>query len=129
MERRHSRGQNYNDDHHIVHNRQEWELRPEGKLIRQTPSLIVHIPRSEHDYIHANSPAIPLLGIHALQRTANFFRPSGDTLTDISRLQSSIERAVKHPKSHEIETRLGHLAIESLDIQRLLIKEILKKIY
>ena len=115
------------DNHHIVHNRLEWEERPEGMLIRQTPSLIVHIPRDEHNWIHDNSPAIPTLSVHVLQRAARFFNPSGNTLTDVSRLQSSIERAVKHPRAHDIEQRLGYLAIEALEIQRLLVKEVFKR--
>lgn len=113
--------------HHIVHSRAEWSLRPEGKAIRGTPSLIVPMERSLHNEIHDNVPAIPMLGYHALARTLSRFEPTHDTLQTMENLMSAIEQSVDHPKAHIIEKHLADLAIWAIDLQRPFIGEAVQR--
>lgn len=114
------------DKHHAIHNRQEWNLRPEGMAIREHHTLLFEGPRSLHDELHANVPAVPLLGIHALQRTVSIWRPDEeDQMRSLENLQFAMERAVRHPKSHAIETQLAFLAIHAIDLQKPYLKEMI----
>jgi len=116
----------YKDGHHIIHNRMEWSLRPEAKLIRDTPSLIVRMDRSDHDEIHRYCPPVPLLGYHALIRTLQTFEQGETPLKTMDNLMYSIEIASKHPKAHEIEKQLANLAIWAIDLQRPFIAGVLQ---
>lgn len=111
------------DGHHILHNRQEWSLRPEASALRETPSLIPRIDREVHNEIHRVCPAVPLLGYHALLRTRSNFEPTGSTMKDIDNLQYAIEDAIQHPRSHPIERGLGDLALWAIDLQKPILKE------
>lgn len=114
------------DKHHVIHNRQEWNLRPEGMAIREHHTMLFEGPRSIHDELHANVPAVPLLGIHALQRTVSLWRPDEtDQMKSVENLQRAIERAVHHPRSHAIETQLGYLAVHAIDLQKPYLREML----
>lgn len=111
------------DGHHILHHRQEWSLRPYARQLRETPSLIPRIDRDAHESLHANCPPVPLLGHYALMGTVARFQPTGDTLRDISGLQSAMEQATRSSRFHPIERDLAGLAIEALDLQIPFIKE------
>ena len=106
------------DNHHILHYRREWDVRPEGQKIRATPSLIPRMERSVHNELHRECPPVPALGYHALQRVAHDFIPKGDTREDIDRLILSIERAGNHPKTHAIERDMGQLTIQAIEMQK-----------
>lgn len=108
----------FQDAHHIIHERKEWSLRPEAKSIRETPSLIVRMDRSEHNEIHRNCPAIPLLGYHALVRTRQAFEEGDSPLESMENLMTAIEAASKHPKANTIEKHLAELAVWAIDLQR-----------
>ena len=111
------RGRNYSDVHHIVHHRQEWELRPEGKAIRTAKGLMPRIYRPIHEDIHDNCPSIPLLGFEALRAVLSIYEPHEDTMKSLQRLMSAIEVSGKRPRSYPIERDLGELAIEALSLQ------------
>lgn len=113
----------YRDAHHILHNKQEWSLRPDAKTLREDPSLITSVTRAEHNEIHKNVPAVPLLGYHALQRTLAVYEPGGTNIESIDNLMKAIEHAADHPKAHIIEKHLAELAIWSIDLQRPFIAE------
>lgn len=117
----------YRDGHHILHNRQEWSLRPEAQYIREHPSLIPRIPREVHEELHKACPPVPLLGFYALKRTVKMWTPDNFTLASIDNLQFAIEDAAKHEKSHEIESQLAYLAIEALELQKPFIREGLRR--
>lgn len=118
------RRQPEHDGHHILHHRQEWTLRPEAAALRESPPLIVEIPRSLHNEIHKNVPPVPLLGHYALFRTLRAYNPvQGDSLASIDNLLLAIEEAARSPKSHAIEKTLAELAVEAIDLQRPYIKQ------
>lgn len=107
------------DKHHILNNRIEWECRPEAKALRQTPSLVPRIDRDVHEYLHRETPGVPLLGYHALIRVRRDFEPApGDTLESLHRLMASIDKAGAHERAHPIESDIALLAIECLTLQR-----------
>lgn len=107
------------DRHHILHNRQEWTLRPQAERLRETPQLVPLIDREVHEEIHRECPVVPLLGYHALNRVNGVFRPvKFDTLKTIDNLLLSIDYAVDHPKAHPLERQLGQLVIATIETQR-----------
>lgn len=112
------------DKHHVLHYRQEWTLRPNAERLRESPPLIPEIPREIHNEIHANTPAVPLLGHHALLHTAKFYRPIPyDTLGSMDNLMFAMEEAARHERAHPIERDLAELAIQAVDLQRPYIRE------
>jgi hypothetical protein len=104
--------------HHILHNRQEWSLRPEAKRLRENPKLIATIDRETHTELHEQCPPVPLLGYYALMRVNSVFYPAYTTDQTLDNLCFAIEQANKAPKCHPIEKELGELAIEAIDLQR-----------
>lgn len=107
-----------NDRHHILFEKRMWTVRPEARRLRETPSLIPNIPRELHEYIHRNSPIVPVMGYHALRQINGLFVPTRDTLRDIDGLSLSIERAVDNERMHPVERQIGHLAVEAIQTQK-----------
>lgn len=112
------------DGHHILHYGKEWDLRPESKRIRNTPSLIPLIGRTAiHDVIHLECGPVPVPELHMLPLICNEFDPTRNTLDSMDRLMMAIEKACKHPRCHRLDIELAQLAIAAIDIQRPFIKE------
>jgi hypothetical protein len=113
------------DLHHILFNKEEWSLRPEGMYLRNIPELVPRLDYNiHHDQLHRSCPAVPMLGYHALARVASRFKPvPGDTLASVDKLAISIESSLRHPKTHEIEREQGRLAIWALELQKPYLKE------
>lgn len=113
----------WRDSHHLIFNKQEWSLRPDAKTLREQPSLIFSLSRSEHNEIHRNVPAVPLLGYHALQRTLAMYEAGDTPIQSIDNLMTAMEHAANHPKAHIIEKHLAELAIWAVDLQKPFIAE------
>jgi len=110
------------DGHHILHNKQEWSLRPEAKALRETPSLIPRIDRDVHNEIHRVCPPVPILGFHALRRTIREFQPTPELFSSMDNLMFAMEAAARDPRSHKIESDLAMLAVQAIDLQRPILK-------
>lgn len=110
------------DRHHLFHSRQEWELRPEAKWLRERPEFIPFISRVLHDDIHRQTPAVPTLPYDTLLRTVKFYRPDIDTIRAIDNVAWAIDKASEHHKTHPVELEVGHLAVEVLLQQRDLLR-------
>lgn len=110
------------DRHHLLHTRSDWTSNPTAKRLRDTPQLVPRIDRELHNEIHRQAPAVPLLGYYALVRVRRDFEPAGKAWESVESLMSIIEDASHHPKSHPIEGQLAMLAVQALDIQRLILK-------
>lgn len=108
----------YRDNHHLLFSRQEWSLRPEAKALRENKSLIVNATRAEHEELHRNCPAVPLLGYSALVRVLCDYEPGNNQLESIENLMRSIDKAGSHPKAHPVEKKLSELTVWALDLQR-----------
>lgn len=113
------------DRHHILHFKPEWTLRPQAKLLRDTPTLIPRIDREVHNEIHRNAPGVPPLGHYALQRIVSDFYPQRTTLATLDDLMLAIENSTRTPKAHPIEIQMAELAVQALDIQRPFLREAL----
>lgn len=113
------------DRHHILHERKEWSLRPQARSIRETPTLVPTIPRTIHNEIHRECPAIPLLGYYSLARVYSDFVPGDDTFSSMDNLMLSIDKAARAERAHPIERELAELVIEAIDLQRPFLKEAL----
>lgn len=115
----------FRDKHHVLHDRQEWTLRPQAERLREIPTLVPEMDRRDHDRIHAICPSVPLLGYHTLQIVQNRFVEGRTTLQSMDNLMAAIERSKSHPRAHQIEKDLADLAIHAIDLQRPLIAEAL----
>lgn len=114
-------------DHHILFYAKEWNLRPEGAYLREDGGLHAYITRPEHDEMHRRVALVPMLSVHALQRVAGDYRPSQSLYTNIDNFVRLTEKALKNPKAHELERKLGALTIESVIMQRDFLREIQKR--
>ena len=108
----------YRDKHHLIFDRVSWSSRPEARALRNEPSLALHLPRPEHELIHSNCPAIPLLGYHGLVRTLKYYEPGDTPFESVSNLMGAIEQSTQHPAVHPIERDLAELAVRALDLER-----------
>lgn len=106
------------DRHHVLHLRREWSLRPETAELRETPQLIPLIDREVHEELHRVSPPVPLLSYYVMKNTVARFEPQATTLATIDDLMISIEQAAQHERTHRLERQLAAIAIETLDLQR-----------
>lgn len=98
-------------------------MRKEAEYLREVPELVPRLDRGFHEYVHRNSPAVPLLGYFALSGVAKYFEPvRHDTLATIDNLMGAIESSTMHWNTHDIDKRLGELAVEALEIQRHLLE-------
>lgn len=110
------------DKHHLLHTRSDWTSNKTAKRLRDTPQLVPRIDRELHNEIHRLAPAVPLLGYHALYRVYRDFEPTSTAWGSAESLMRTIEQASQHPRSHPIESNLAELAVQSIDIQRLILK-------
>jgi hypothetical protein len=106
------------DQHHILHNRQEWELRPEARRLRGARTLMPELDRRVHDEIHAVCPPVPLLGYYALRLIEQNFEEGRNTLQSMDNLMHAIDLSAAHPKTHYIERGMADLAIQAIELQR-----------
>lgn len=113
-----------NSRHHLLFPAAEWSLRPPAVFLRGSRSLIPHLSRGDHDFMHRVVPLVPLLGHRTLEAAASLWRPEHDTMRDIDGLCIAIGRAAAHEKSHQLESHLAELAIESLQMQKSVLKQV-----
>lgn len=111
------------DLHHILNTRAHWLSSNEAKQLRNEKSLVPRIYRCIHNDLHAECPAVPLLGYHTLRRTLNEFYPQRETLPSIDNLLFAIDLAADHPKAHPIERQLASLAMQAIELQKPFIRE------
>lgn len=112
------------DKHHIVHERQEHDLRLESRTIRATPELIPLMDRGWHNELHRQCPAVPALGrIAAFRVLREFDVERGDTFQTLDNLCFAIEESSKSPKAHRIERSVNDLVIDALRLQIPFIRE------
>jgi hypothetical protein len=109
--------------HHLLFPRAEWDLRPEGRKIRQTRSMIPTMRRDDHDYLHSVVPIVPALGHHTLNALPGLWTPQNNTYTDLDSLCVAIDRASAPHRVHQLERDLAGLAIEALLLERNVLKE------
>lgn len=106
------------DRHHILHNRQEWELRPEARRLRETRTLVPELDRRVHNEIHAVCPPVPMLGYYALRMIESRFEEGNNTLQSMDNLCRAIDLGADHPRAHRIERGMADLAIQAIELQR-----------
>lgn len=109
------------DRHHVLFEHSTYRSNQWGNRLRGIPSLIPKLDRDAHEALHRDCPSVPMLGHQALARTVQCFEPTGNTFTDIDRLQGALERATRG--SHDIERGLAELAVMAIDLQKPYIKE------
>lgn len=104
--------------HHLIHSQRQWSAEPIGQALRSQPSLIFRIRSETHNLLHDETPAVPLLGYHALRGTFQRYEPTHDATKDIDGLCLAIDRTVRGQRFHPLERDLAGLAIEAIQLQR-----------
>ena len=119
MERRKQR-----DNHHTAFNSREWSLRPQGKAIRENPSMIARqLARETHELLHAMNSPVPVPDYNTLQYVASRL-PSGlEVIQGIDTYSKLVQESIRRPKAKDIDRQLGELSIEALQNQKLYIKD------
>lgn len=115
------------DRHHLLFTRTSWSVTPPGRQLRETPSLLVPMQRSQHNEIHAYCPAVPVPSYQVLARVASRMVVTHNTLEQIDNFMFATQEALRHPKAHEVERALGTLTIQALEEQRPFIRAVLGK--
>lgn len=111
--------ENFSDRHHIGFERTMWYANKPAKKIRQTPEMIARLERPVHVAIHENCPIVPILGHHGMLRVVKHWEVAdGDVLGTVDNLMFAVEKAIKHPRTHELERNLGGLMVQALEMQK-----------
>lgn len=117
----------YQDKHHVLHHARDWLTRKPAEALRENEWLIPPLDRDVHEDLHRAVPAVPLLGYHALVRTANDFTPHpGDYLRSMDEFIKSVDRAIHHRLTKPLEAELGMLTMRAVELQKPFIKMGLK---
>lgn len=124
--RRIGRGVLTTDRHHVIHTRNDWNIYPEGRHIRE--SILVTMEKTDHVDLHHECSPVPSLSYHVLKRTAGLYVPDQTSpLRSMEALMGAIEEAAKHPRAHEIERQRANLAVWAIDLQRPFIADALHR--
>lgn len=108
------------DRHHILFARSIWSIKPEGRFIRQTPSLIPWLDIEAHQELHANTPEVPLLGYSALcllSKEMRRWQNCDDTFRTINFLKRTIDEVAYTKSRHPIEKDLAGLTVAAIEAQ------------
>jgi len=105
------------DKHHLLSTRAAWTSHPDGKWLREQPSLIRTLERDVHETIHKECPAVPLLGYQALHIVRGLYEPRETVLGSIDALTMAIQQAEHARGMHHIDSRLCQLAIQAIRLQ------------
>ncbi len=106
----------YKDDHHTLHSRRDWLVRPEGKYLRN--NMIAHgLHRATHNLIHELCPQVPTPQYHTLAHVANDFERGLPILDGIDQYCDLVDESSRHYKCNPIERALNDLSIEALRMQ------------
>ena len=106
--------------HHTQFARAIHESMPNLKRIRTDSRLIVPLDIDAHNELHRNVAAVPSLTHDLAGRAFALFRDYGDAHDPIDNLQNymaSIEEAVKHPKTMELERSMAELTVWACEMQ------------
>lgn len=103
--------------HHILHHRALHETHKESRSLRRALGMIALIDHDSHDELHRACPGVPPLDIFTAQRVSKLFTPHPDPLKAIDRFSQSVETAMLHPRSHQIERQMAGLTIEAVRLQ------------
>ena len=102
------------DTHHVIFPRKQYEVYSQGMAIREA-ILVRDMWRPDHDNIHRNVSAVPMLGYEALQQVAReLHRHYQDPLEGIDDFCFAVEKSNEHPRCKPMERKLGELAIETI---------------
>lgn len=111
------------DRHHIFHERVMWHTGKISKKIRQTHEFIPRLEKPVHRHLHDTCPVVPTMGYLAMLRVANGFDlVQGDTLGSLENVMRGVEVVENDNRFPDLERRLAGLMVESLDMQRLVLR-------
>lgn len=112
------------DNHHLLHYRREWTLRPEAESIRDNDSMIAHgLSRAAHKLLHFMNAPVPVPDYHTLLYVANRL-PSGlNVVQGVDTYSSLVEEAVARPNVKYIDRQLGLLSVAAIQGQKSYLSE------
>lgn len=109
--------------HHVLYDRAAWESHPERLRLRGQQSLIIPMDEGIESQLHIAVPTVPLLDIYTAQHTRNIYVPGKTYTGSVNSLMSAIDKALRHPRTSELQRDLGGLTIMALEMQLPFIRE------
>lgn len=110
--------------HHTQFPRKVHDAHPATREIRRNHWLIPRIEEIGHAALHSEIIVVPVLDRFTAGRVLSDFQPiEGNHIASMEELMRSIERAIKHPKSGELEQMNAQVAIHALELQIPYIRE------
>lgn len=86
-------------------------------LFDPDPNSLYDIPMLEP------CPAPPPLDIHIAQRASGLYVPHTNPLIAIDNFRFAVDKALRHPRAHDIERNVAMLTIEAVTLQLPFIRE------
>lgn len=115
---------NKGEAHHVLFSRKIWSSQDESKVLRCNRWLQPRLDTDSHRELHRNLASVPLPDHFMAARVLRLFRPViNNHLETIDNLMFAFDEAARHPRAGSVERQVGHLIIESLEIQLPYIKE------
>jgi len=93
--------------HHILFTRKEYNKTYEPYLLRSHPAMQVEIPVVDHNELHANVPAIPVMSTNLARYALQTLDAMPDNLYRFQRFDRLNERF------YQLSRKMGHVAIEA----------------
>lgn len=112
--------------HHILFPRKLHDAHPDTKSLRREQLLIPNLAIIGHTALHREVAIVPPLDRFTAGRVLRDFYPVRDNhVKTMEELMRSIEEAMKHPKSQELERMNAQVAIHGIEMQIPFIREYL----
>jgi hypothetical protein len=109
--------------HHILHYNEYWRADRNNCKLRQAVGMIALMGVEEHTALHNACPAPPPLDIHIAQRASGLYVPHTNPLIAIDNFRFAVDKALRHPRAHDIERNVAMLTIEAVTLQLPFIRE------
>lgn len=112
--------------HHILFPRKLHDAHPDTKALRREQLLIPNIAIIGHTALHREVAIVPPLDRFTAGRVLRDFYPVRDNhVKSMEELMRSIESAMKHPKSQELERMNAAVAVHAIEAQIPFVREYL----
>lgn len=113
--------------HHVLFEKRNWSAHRPNRELRAKPGLIIPIEGAAHNALHREIATVPSPSFLLGSTVLSLYKDNPDDhLRSLDNLLFALEGAIELPRVKDIEYKLGELIIESVEAQKVFIKEGLK---
>lgn len=110
--------------HHVNYHRAAWNSHEATRDLRRTPELIPPLEKDAERAIHTGIAVVPLLDPVTSFWVRNNFEPvKGNYVASMYEYVSTLEDAIKHPKSSTLQRALTALTAQAVEMQIPFVRE------